>query len=116
VGDRHRLLILAATIALLVTLTVGLASCDTPSTIRFPTLIPDSRPFGIVSGPDSNLWFAENQAGQIGRITPQGDIIEIPIPTRNAFQMGNTTGPDGALWYTEQNGNAIGRLDPARVK
>jgi virginiamycin B lyase len=68
-----------------------------------------------VSGPDGNLWFAENQ-GDIGRITPHGDIIEIKVPTRNAFPMGITAGPDGALWFTERDGNAIGRLDPARVK
>jgi virginiamycin B lyase len=75
-------------------------------------LSPDSRPFGIVTGPDGNLWFAENQGGQIGRITPQGDIIEIPIPTRDSFPIGITAGPDGALWFTERNGNAIGRSIP----
>jgi virginiamycin B lyase len=69
-----------------------------------------------VTGPDGNRWFAENQGGQIGRITPQRDIIEIPVPTRNGFPIGIMAGPDGALWFTEQNGNAIGRLDPARLK
>jgi virginiamycin B lyase len=62
------------------------------------------------------MWFAENQRGQIGRITPQGDIIEVPIPTGNTFPIGIAAGPDGALWFTECNGNAIGRLDPARLK
>jgi virginiamycin B lyase len=69
-----------------------------------------------VSGPDGNLWFAENQAGQIGRITLQGAVTEVPIPTRNSFPIGITAGPDGAMWFTERNGNAIGRLDPTRVK
>jgi len=26
--------------------------------------------FGITSGPDGNLWFTEELAGEIGRITP----------------------------------------------
>jgi len=125
VGDRHRLLTLAATIALLVTLTVGLASCDTTSTIRFPTLTPTpipvitefplptdkSQPREITVGSDGAPWFTESSGNKIGRITPNGAITEFPLPETKASLGGITAGPDGALWFTEAlDVNSIGRM------
>ena len=37
-----------------------------------------SRPFGITTGPDGNLWFTEYGGDKIGRITPSGTITEFP--------------------------------------
>ncbi len=130
VWDRHRLLTLMATIALLFALAISLTSCDTTSTVRFPTPTPtpipvitefaiptpQSQPWGITVGPDGALWFTENIGNKIGRISTSGAITEFPLPETRASLGGITAGPDGALWFTEQNGNAIGRLDPARVK
>ncbi len=31
-----------------------------------------SNPVDITAGPDGNIWFTENLAGRIGRITPGG--------------------------------------------
>ena len=42
--DRHRLLTLMAAIALLFALATSLASCDTTSTVRFPTPTPTPIP------------------------------------------------------------------------
>jgi streptogramin lyase len=71
----------------------------------------------IVAGPDGNLWFTKfNPPGQIGRITPAGDMESV-----TSFTSGNiqdlVVGPDGNIWYTKPfNGSdpgVLGRVTPA---
>jgi virginiamycin B lyase len=69
--------------------------------------------FGITTGSDGNLWFADYN--KIGRITPSGTITEFIIPTSDASASGITAGPDGNLWFTEQRGNSIGRITTSGV-
>jgi streptogramin lyase len=40
----------------------------TGSVTEFP-VTPDTKPDAIIVGPDHNLWFAEDDTGQIGRFT-----------------------------------------------
>ena len=87
---------------------------------RFPLPTASSGPFGIASGPDGNLWFAENgsNAHRVGRITPSGVITEFTIPSATLRPTDITRGPDGALWFTEaasSGGDRIGRITTAGV-
>jgi streptogramin lyase len=70
----------------------------------------NNEPFGITTGPDRQLWFTEDEAEKIGRITTTGQLSEFPLPTARSMPAGITTGPDGALWFTEEQGNRIGRI------
>ena len=70
----------------------------------------NSSPFDIVTGPDSALWFTENNTDKIGRVTTSGMISDYAVPTAAAAPSGIATGPDGALWFTEANANQIGRV------
>ena len=72
-----------------------------------------SRPVVIKTGPDGNLYFSEQLAGKIGRITTNGAITEATATPTNVQPFDITTGPDGAIWFTEANTNALGRIDPA---
>jgi streptogramin lyase len=100
-----------------------------------------SGPAGGTRGPDGNVWFAENLAQKIGRITPAGDIVEFAIPPLSGSSnapcdlplcqtfAGPTdivAGPDGNLWFTETIfqdcgvdsctiSGGIGRITPAGV-
>jgi hypothetical protein len=65
---------------------------------------------------DGALWFTENSANKIARITTAGIISEFLIPTASSSPEFITTGPDGALWFTESNGNKIGRADLALAR
>jgi virginiamycin B lyase len=76
----------------------------------FPIPTGDSGPGTITAGPDGALWFIENFANQIGRITTAGTFTEFPIPTQNSDVSGIAAGPDGALWFTEAIGQKIGRI------
>jgi streptogramin lyase len=66
----------------------------------------------IITGPDKNLWFTENDpvSNRIGQVTPSGQITEFSVPTAGANPNGITVGPDGDLWFTEQFGDKIGQL------
>jgi virginiamycin B lyase len=77
---------------------------------EFSTLTANSFPQGITSGADGNVWFTENSANQIGRITPSGNIVEIAPASPLNQPTGITAGPDGALWFTELSGNKIGQI------
>jgi streptogramin lyase len=82
----------------------------------------------VVAGSDGRIWFAY-QPGSVGRISPDGRISNVPIPTRLPEAM--AAGPEGSVWYTSaaeppclpgdsvcgkggyyQSG-VIGRIDPA---
>jgi streptogramin lyase len=87
------------------------------SITEFPVTTPTSGPWGIATGPDGNLWFAETNAGQIGMINSTTHAIaEFPIPTANSGPVGITAGPDGNLWFVELSPGApvhkVGRIDP----
>ena len=79
---------------------------------EFPLPSANSQPSHIAAGPDGNLWFSEEVANQIGRITPAGTITEFPGA---GSPVGITAGPDGNLWFASTSGNAIGRITPAGV-
>ncbi len=80
---------------------------------QYPVTTANAVPYGITAGPDGNLWFTENNANKIGRITPAGDVTEYDLPTAIAFPSVIVAGPDGNLWFTAEGGNKIGRITPA---
>lgn len=82
----------------------------------------------VLAGPDGRIWFV-SEAGSVGRISPDGRISRVPIPTRNPEDL--ALGPEGSIWYTSAAGppclegdtvcggagyyqsGVIGRIDPA---
>jgi streptogramin lyase len=69
----------------------------------------NTQPFRIVAGPDGALWFTEQGAAAIGRITTAGEIEEFSL--RHLVPSGILAGPDGALWFTAQS--CLGRITTA---
>src|SRR5262249_42215950 len=68
---------------------------------------------------DGNAWFvtAQNRNEWIGRITPLGQVTEIPFPTVNINIPDIASGPDGNLWLPFGDNpdypNQIARLSPS---
>jgi len=76
---------------------------------KFPVPSAAGQLRGIVTGPDSNLWFAEFGSNRIGRMSPSGVLAEFPVTTGSGpFDM--AVGPDGRLWFTEFFGGQIGQI------
>ncbi len=115
VWDRHRLLTLMATIALLFALATSLTSCDTTSTVHFPTLTPTpipvitefalptplSQPLGNHGGAGWRALVYRGYWSQDWAHFDQWCHRRIPSSRDEVFLGGITAGPDGALWFTE---------------
>lgn len=74
--------------------------------------LPDSffDPISLTAGPDGAIWFVDDGAGRVGRLTTAGAFSWIDVPTPFAFVAAICVGPDGNLWFTEASGNRIGRV------
>jgi streptogramin lyase len=72
--------------------------------------LPDE-PQGITVGSDGALWFSEAIPNAVARVTLQGTLTRVTVPTSNADPVGITTGPDGNLWFAEASGQNIGTVN-----
>ena len=70
-------------------------------------------PLGIVAGPDGALWFAEQTASQIGRVTTTGSFSEYATPTNNASPgaVTATVDPNYPIWFTESAAGNLGLVN-----
>jgi virginiamycin B lyase len=69
---------------------------------------------GITSGSDGNVWFSDTGLGEVGRITPSGQVTEFIPPFHSAGVI--TTGPDGNVWFSSLGLNFtdnIAKITPA---
>ena len=82
----------------------------------FPALkSPGAEPYGIVEGPDGNMWFTEAGYNQIGMINPTTHVVvEYQIDSSgNDEPEGNiAVGPDSNLWFTLTGTDKIGVMNP----
>ena len=63
-----------------------------------------------ITNDGSALWFVEIAAGQIGRISTDGEIEEIPLPDRTAKPHAIAAASAGDCWLTEWGANRIGHI------
>ena len=77
---------------------------------EFPIPTPNSYPVHIAAGPDGALWFTENAAEQVGRVTVDGSFTEFSVAAVGTRPNGIVAGPDGALWFTDSIAAAVGRI------
>ena len=87
-----------------------LPSAATAAIEEFAVPTASSSPLAIAAGSDGALWFTENTADQVGRVTTTGGFTELAPPTAFSSPAGIAPGPDGALWFTEQTTSRIGRV------
>jgi hypothetical protein len=66
---------------------------------EFSVPTPDSLPNEITVGPDGNLWFTEEGASQVGRITPAGEIMEFPVPVPTGTEA-IVASSAGDIWFS----------------
>ena len=67
----------------------------------------------LISGPDGNLWFLENNGSNVvGTIDPAtGAVSEFSLATTYGLTQ-LTVGPDGNLWFLELEPGLIGYFNP----
>jgi streptogramin lyase len=67
-------------------------------------LFPSKAYYGVTTGADGRVWFAEgtnSTFGAIGAVSRYGAISDYPLPQANAQAFNLTSGPDGNVWYSE---------------
>jgi virginiamycin B lyase len=65
--------------------------------------------------PDGDLWFTENFANRIGRMSPDGRVIgEYEIGGQNCGARAILAIPDGRLFFSAHDAGAIGEVIPRR--
>ncbi len=84
----------------------------TPTFYAYP-LPNGASAFGIVAGPDGNMWFTDEPNGKIGRITPAGAVTEFPLQNSTSDPEGITVGTDGRIWFTEAANAKTGAITTA---
>lgn len=71
----------------------------------------------IVTAPNGDMWFVEEKANKVGRITPAGVITEFALPATTSGDAGGaydlTVAPDGTIWVVFDYGRKIVQLDLA---
>jgi virginiamycin B lyase len=105
------LLVALAASLLFFTLRPAASVTNVPRILEFSSTTAFGELDGIAPGPDGALWFANVETGQIGRMTPAGDVTLYNLPAQPVYPDNVAAGPDGALWFTEAG--AIGRITTA---
>ena len=69
-----------------------------------------ARPYGLVSAPDGNVWFADRGTNRIGQVTPAGRVFDFPIASPNAQPTAILALGLGSFAFTEFVANRVGTL------
>ena len=82
---------------------------------QFKVPTANSEPRAITNGSDGNRWFTEgtsftNAPPKIARITPGGDVTEIPVDCNGCILTDIIQGPDDVLFFTS-NDPFLGRYN-----
>ena len=63
----------------------------------------------IAAGPDGAMWVSE-QSGIVARVTPDGRVTELALPSPAANPEGIAAGPAKSIWVTETGSDAIAEI------
>jgi streptogramin lyase len=67
---------------------------------------------GAVLARDGTIWFTDEGANAIVKVTPNGSFTPYVLPNRNSQPWDIANGPDGGLWFTERAGR-VGKISLA---
>jgi streptogramin lyase len=88
---------------------IGRAAPSGAITAEWTIPTANGKPVGITTGPDGNIWFTEENASNIGRVTPSGSFAEFHV-TGGGNPRGIAPGPNGEVWFTLPSTNKIARI------
>jgi streptogramin lyase len=80
------------------TTNIGYVSTDGSTIKEYTPPSSTSTPYGIVAGPDGNMWFTEEFSGNIGLFNP-GTSTFTEYTLGLGEETGIVSGPDGTLWF-----------------
>jgi virginiamycin B lyase len=94
---------------------IGIYNAVANTVTEVPTLTANAGPTMIVQGPDGALWFTENNAAQLGRLSTSGTITEYPLaPAKSATAL--VVGLDNNFYFADPVQNKFGQFNPLTLK
>jgi RHS repeat-associated protein len=66
-----------------------------------------SSPQSVTAGPDGIVWFVENAAAKLAKVTPSGSFTEYTIGGVGSTPVSVVAGPDGKMWVADSGGKQI---------
>jgi virginiamycin B lyase len=73
-------------------------------------------PYGVAVGADGTVWATLQNANQLLRITPDGQMKPFDVPTRGSSPTDVAIGQDGSVWFVEFRGNKVVRFRDSRFE
>lgn len=88
---------------------IGILDTATNTITEVPTLTPNAGPTAVVAAQDGAIWFTENNAAKLGRLSPTGAMSEYPL-TPATSATGLVQGADNYFYFMDPAQNKIGRI------
>jgi virginiamycin B lyase len=66
-------------------------------------------PYGVAVGADGTVWATLQSANMLVRITPDGTMTVLDVPTHASVPTDIAVAPDDTVWFLEFRANKIGR-------
>jgi len=82
--------------------------------IRYDVGSLGATPYGIAVDPTGAVWTTLQGADQLGRISSDGQVTALDVPTRNSGLGDISVDRNGAVWFLELRANKIGRFAEGR--
>ena len=77
---------------------------------RFEASSFSAAPFGVAVDREGTVWATLQNVNRLVRISRDGRLSELDVPTRGSVPSDITVDPTGAVWFAEIRGHALGRL------
>jgi virginiamycin B lyase len=71
-------------------------------------------PFGVAIDKSGTVWTTLQGTDQLGRISPDGQVTALDVPTRNSGLGDVAVDGSGAVWFLELRANKVGRFAEGR--
>jgi virginiamycin B lyase len=75
---------------------------------------PGASPFGVAVGADGTVWTTLQGVDKLARISVDGRMTELDVPTRHSELGDITVDRSGAVWFVETRVNQLGRFAAGR--
>lgn len=93
----------------------GAAPPASSATRIIPVPTSDAGLGRIVTAPDGTMWFTEEDANKVGKITPAGQITEFAFPAEfpgTTILKDLDVAPDGTIWVVYESGERVRHMNP----
>lgn len=66
----------------------------------------------LVMDKQGNVWFTERLAGKVGKLSPDGKIVEFPLSSPTSGPLGIDLDKNGNIWVAQRFANKIAMMTP----